>query len=164
MCTRDRNAEKIEQGWEFICLFLFLFTLVDWMPLVGAVTRSVQVRCVTKSSVIWLSATAPQSFITGGRWGRAGVGSSWRGSHRFLLGLDERSKSPHPSSFRSSSCFSDGRKEVYLCAGSLHSSVSPELLGSSTDWSRGLTHYVDLLPKILNCKILIEVNEVAAFT
>lgn len=160
MWKRDRNVEKTEKLRIYLSLSLSLShtqadgqknTSADWIPLLSAETGSVQVKCDTILCDLIIRLLPRCSYTTSlfhyrGSRGGAGMCSSW-GSHESWLGLDERSESLHPSSFRILLML-QWRWEVHLCTGSVHSSISQESLGSSPDGNEGLTHPVDILLQI----------------
>ena len=99
------------------------------------------------------------------RWG--GMGTSWRDSHGYWLGLDERSESLYPSSFRILLMLQWWWKgSVLLHRKFTQRSVSQESLGSSPDCSEGLTHYITLMGYLtfLSAKYAVRPSAAARFT
>lgn len=170
MCTGDRHTEKnrkIEQDLRiYLSLFFLFLSHTDRKELLRGLNHTFEYRNWVHTGQMWhiilcdliIRLLARRSYTTSvfhysWRRGGARTGSWWRGSHGSWLGLDERSESLHPSSFRILLVL------LWRWEGSVpqyrkftQCSVSQEPLGSSTDCSEGLTHHADILLQIPKCK------------
>ena len=111
MCMRDGRTKREENRTEnHLSLFLFVLlhrdrknnTPVDWITILSVETRSYRSNVTYNPG--WFDYPPPGSYTTSVFYYRGGDGGKnglmMNGSHRSWLGLEERSESLHPSSFR----------------------------------------------------------------
>lgn len=181
MCKRDRNTEKIGKKWAGLRIYLshFLsFSHTDKKNLLSGLNHTFEHRNWVHTGQMWhiilcdlIIRLLPQHSYTTSVFhyrGRRG-GTEWAHHEESVTDPDLVWMKDLIASIRhlsgSSSCFSDGRKEVYLCTGSLRSALFPRSPLALQQTVAKAWHIVLIYCcKFLSAKYSVRPREVATLT